>query len=491
MRLFLPVIIPLATAAISFLLWRWPRWQRWLGIAGALGLLASALSLLETVWSGGLQVAQAGSWPAPFGITFVADLFSAIMVVLTGIVGLAVTIYALVGIDSRREAFGFYPLLQVLLMGVCGAFLTGDIFNLYVWFEILMIASFVLLALGGDREQMEASLKYVTLNLIASFLFLAAVGILYGNTGMLNMAQIARDAGRVVPPGLLTTVAMLFLVAFGIKAAIFPLYFWLPASYHTPPAAVSAVFAGLLTKVGVYALVRTFTLLFVHDTAYTHNLILVIAAATMIVGVLGAIVQTNLRRLISFNVISAVGFMLMGLGLLTPLALAGTIFYVVHDGIVKTALFLTAGLVERLGGSHDIRRLGGFYRTHAGVALLFFISAISLGGVPPFSGFFGKLALVEAGLAAGQLALVAVALLASILTLLAVMRVWLAFWAPPTVEPACLHAHPLALLPVAVLVGLTIMMGLAAGPMFALTTAAAEQILDRSYYVGAVLGAAP
>jgi multicomponent Na+:H+ antiporter subunit D len=488
-RLFLPVVVPLATAALGFLLWRWPRWQRRLGVVGAAGLLASGLWLLDAVRREGIQTAQAGGWPAPFGITFVADLFSALLVVLAGFVGLAATVYSLVGIDHRREAFGFHPLLHALLMGVCGAFLTGDVFNLYVWFELLMIASFVLLTLGGERGQTEGAFKYVTLNLIASFLFLCAVGILYGKTGMLNMAQLGRDAHRLVPPGLLTTTAVLFLVAFGIKAAVFPLFFWLPASYHTPPAVVSAVFAGLLTTIGVYALVRLFTLLFVHDTGYTHGLLLAVAGATMLVGALGAVAQRELRRLLSFAVVGSGGYMLLGLGLLTPVGLAGTVFYALQDGVVKACLFLAAGLVERLGGTGELKGLAGVYRAHPLIAWLVLVPAFSLASVPPLGGFFAKLVLVQAGLAAGQGVLVAVVLLSGLLTLLAVTRVWLAFWAPASGEPACNRAPRLAVLPVVVLAGLAVAAGLAAGPLFALAGAAGEQLLDRSQYVRAVLGA--
>jgi multicomponent Na+:H+ antiporter subunit D len=284
---------------------------------------------------------------------------------------------------------------------------------------------------------------------------------------------------------------MLFLVAFGIKAAAFPLFFWLPASYHTPPPVVSAVFAGLLTKVGVYALVRMFTLLFVGDVAYTHTLILAIAVPTMLVGALGAIAQIDLRRLLSFGVVASVGYMLMGLGLLTPLALAGTVFYVVHDGVLKTCLFLGAGALERLAGASAIDRLGGLYRTHPWASWLFLVPALSFAGVPPLAGFFGKLALVQAGLAAGQGVVVAAALAASALTLLVVARVWSALWAPPATPVACAPTPALLLLPVAALAALVVLGGLAAEPLFLVSRTAADQLLDRGQYIRAVLGGSP
>ena len=252
----MPLLIPLSTAILSLLPWKSPQVGRLLSITGALLLLADAIWLLASVWRDGIQVSAIGNWPAPVGIVFVADLFSAMMILITAIMGFAVILYSLVTIGPGRESFGYYPLLQFLLLGVCGAFLTGDLFNLYVWFEVMLMASFVLLALGGERPQMEGAIKYVTLNLIASAIFLAAVGLLYGAVGTLNMADLAQKLREPAAADFVTAIAMLFLVAFGIKAGIFPLFFWLPASYHTPPVAVSAIFAALLTKVGVYAMIR-------------------------------------------------------------------------------------------------------------------------------------------------------------------------------------------------------------------------------------------
>jgi multicomponent Na+:H+ antiporter subunit D len=448
------------------------------------------------VGQNGIQVSQMDNWPAPFGVTMVADLLSAIMVTLTGLVGLSVAVYSLASIDPQREAFGYYPLLHVLLMGVSGAFLTGDIFNLYVWFEVMLIASFVLLALGGERNQLEGAFKYVTLNLLASAVFLAAVGILYGVAGTLNMADLARQFEVVKSPGLVTTLAVLFLIAFGIKAAIFPLFFWLPASYHTPPAAVSAIFGGLLTKVGVYALIRVFTLIFTQDVAYTHMLILILSGLTMITGILGALTQTDFRRILSFNLISHIGYMLMGLGMFTPLALAGSVFYIIHHIVVKTNLFLLSGVVRWLGGSYQVKRLGGLYRVYPGVALLFLVTALSLAGIPPLSGFWPKLVLLQAGLEQEQYAIIAVALVASLLTLLSMTRIWTeAFWkerpqdaSGPSDDVRPAQAWFLYLLPVATLALLIVAMGLAAEPIFDLATRAATQLSNPAGYREAVLG---
>jgi multicomponent Na+:H+ antiporter subunit D len=502
--LVLPLLIPLTTAAVSLLAWRRTALHRVLAVAGAAALLAAGVWLLVVVRRDGILVTQAGGWPAPYGITLVADLFGAVMVTLTGLVGLLVVLFSLATMDRGREAYGYYPLVHVLLLGVCGAFLTGDLFNLYVWFEVMLMASFVLLVLGGERPQLHGGIKYVTLNLVSSAVFLAAVGILYGLTGTLNMADLARRLDGMPQTTTVTAVAMLFLVAFGIKAAVFPLFFWLPASYHTPPGAVSALFVGLLTKVGVYALIRVFTLLFVKDAAFTHQLLLAVAGLTMVAGVLGAIAQDEFRRVLSFLHIGQLGYMLMGLALagltdsptLAVLALAGSVFYVVHHIAAMTNLFLLSSVVRRLCGTYELRRQGGLFRSHPLLAALFLIPALSLGGMPPLSGFFAKLPLVQAGLGAGQYAIVAVALAVGLLTLYAMTRVWAeAFWkaAPedaPAGPPPAGSLAPL-LLPSVVLAAMTVAIGLGAEPVFALARDAAGQLLDREGYVRAVLGGTP
>jgi multicomponent Na+:H+ antiporter subunit D len=412
-------------------------------------------------------------------------------------------VYSLASMDPGRESHGYYPLFHILLMGVSGAFLTGDIFNLYVWFEVMLIASFVLMALGGERAQMEGALKYVTLNLVSSALFLASVGILYGEAGTLNMADLAVTLRETGHTALVDTLAMLFLVAFGIKAAIFPLFFWLPASYHTPPAAVSAIFSGLLTKVGVYALIRIFTLLFVQNVEFTHTLILVLAALTMVFGVLGAVVQNEFRRILSFHIVSQIGYMIMGLGLFTLNAVAGSVFYIVHHIIVKTNLFLVSGVTRRLAGTYELKKLGGLYFLYPGVAVLFLIPALSLAGIPPLSGFFAKLSLVRAGLETEQYWIVAAALGVSLLTLFSMIKIWNeAFWkADPKASietPAPEPGGPVVegvggnlwgtLAPISLLALITVGIGLAAQPVFDLALGAAEQLMDPEIYILAVLG---
>ena len=489
----LPILLPLLVGASCIVLWRYVAAQRILTLAGSIVYFAVAVVLLERVAEEGIQAVQKGDWIAPFGITLVADMFSAVMVATTGVVTLVIVIYSLGTMDRGREAYGYYPLFNILIMGVSGAFLTGDIFNLFVWFEVLLISSFVLLALGGERAQLEGAIKYVTLNLVASAFFLAAVGILYAMAGSLNMADLSQRLGDVAQPGLVTTLAILFLVAFGIKGAIFPLFFWLPASYHTPPVAVSAIFGGLLTKVGVYALIRVFTLLFLNNVDYTHTIILWAGGITMVTGVLGAVAQYEFRRLLSFHIVSQIGYMVMGLGFFTPLALAGTVFFIVHNIFVKTNLFLVSGVSHRLHGTYDLKKLGGLYRAHPWLSMLFLMSAFSLAGVPPLSGFFGKLVLIRAGLGIGQFVLVAAALGVSLLTLFSMTKIWAeAFWKPLPAETA---VNPpgggmaLMLGPIVTLAVLAVVMGVAAGPFFELAQRAGDQLTNPEPYIRAVLGA--
>jgi multicomponent Na+:H+ antiporter subunit D len=489
----LPLLIPLGVAAASLIAWGRHRFQVGVAVAGSAVQLVAAVALFLAVEAEGPLVVQVGDWPAPFGITLVADLLSAIMVVLAAIVGMVVVLSSVTSIPRRLEVLGYYPISQILILGVTGAFLTGDLFNLYVWFEVMLIASFVLLALGGRRPQVEGGLKYVALNLVASMLFLSGAGITYGVAGSLNMADLSVRLDTVASPAVVTSVSMLFLVAFGIKAAVFPLFFWLPASYHTAPIPVAALFAGLLTKVGVYALFRTFTLLFDQETGYTHAIILAIAAFTMIAGVLGAVAERDVRRILSFHIVSQIGYMLIGLGLFTTYALAASIFYVVHHIIVKTALFLVAGVMGRLGGSYELDDLGGLAARSSVLAALFAIPALSLAGLPPFSGFFAKLGLVQAGIADGQYLIVAVALVVSLLTLVSMAKIWTdGFWGAPGKLQTSRERTPAGTIrllpPIMGLAVLSLAIGFGAEVAFGIAERAAAGLLDPTAYIEAVLG---
>ncbi|MWJ27601.1 Na+/H+ antiporter subunit D [Halomonas sp. ZH2S] len=497
-QIALPILIPLFSGALSLVFWRSRAVQRVIAVGGTAALLLTSLWLLVTVNRDGILVMHMGSWPAPFGISLVADLLGAIMVVLTGIIGFAVALFSLATVGRGHEAYGYFPLMHLLLAGVAGAFLTGDIFNLYVWFEVMLVASFALLILGSEKAQMEGAIKYVTLNLVSSVIFLVAVGLLYGMVGTLNMADIARRLATLENDGMVDVLAMMFMVAFGIKAAAFPLFFWLPASYHTPPVAVSALFAGLLTKVGVYALFRVFTLIFHHSPGYTHEILLWGAGLTMLSGVLGAAAQFEFRRILSFHIVSQIGYMILGLALFTPLALIGGVFYIMHHIIVKTNLFLVSGIVHRLRGSYDLKKLGGLYKSHPGLAVLFLIPALSLAGMPPLSGFFAKFIVVRAAIEAEAYGVTFIALLVGLLTLYSMTKIWAeVFWkaTPPEgdiVPFPAVSQRELWLMsaPAVGLAACTLLIGLNAEPFYALAEASAAELLTPERYIEAVLGKA-
>lgn len=499
--LTLPVAVPLTTLALCALLQRHGGAQRAVSLAGSVALLIASLLLLAEVHGGQVLATRFGDWAAPFGIAFVADLFSAAMVVITGLMAVAVSVYALAAGARERERAGFHPLYHGLLLGVCGAFLTGDLFNLYVWFEILLIASFGLLVQGGTRAQLDAGVKYVVLNLLVTTLFLMAVGFLYGLTGTLNMADLSRVLPGIGNQGLVGTLALLFLLVFGAKAAVFPLFFWLPAAYHTASAPVVAIFAALLTKVGVYAILRCFTLVFASTLDFIGPIVGVLAALTMVTGVLGAAAHHDMRRILSFHIISQIGYMLVGLAVATPLAIAGAVLYVLHHIVVKANLFLIAGAVREAGGSWDLKRIGGLHRSAPLLALLFVVPALSLAGLPPLSGFWAKFVVIRSSLEAGHVALAVVALVVGVLTLYSMLKIWNeAFWKAPGERSLQAAGHwrrdrrtrLTMLAPVAALAAVTLTIGLWSEPFVDFSLRAAGQMLGHEAYVQAVLGdAAP
>lgn len=493
--LFFTLATPLVTALVSLVFWQALRYQRIAFLAGAVGYLVFATMLMTEVHTHGYVTLQAGNWAAPFGITLIADLLSGGMILITAVLTLIAALYAEGGIRSREVSNIFHPVLNFLVFGLTGAFLTGDVFNLYVWFEIMVVSSFVLFTLGGSRSQLEGSIKYVAINVVSSSLFLAGIGVLYGLTGSLNMAALSVKLPQIENQGLVTLASVFFLVSFGIKAAIFPLFFWLPASYHTPPIAISSLIVGLLTKVGIYTLLRFFTLVFTTDLAFTHGILLILSGFTMVVGVLGAAAQIDFRKILSFHIVSQIGYMVMGLAIYTPMAIAGAIFFVMHNILVKTNLFLISGLVRETHGTYTLKKLGGVYDKFPFLAVLFAISAFSLTGVPPLSGFWGKFLLAVGGLEAGQVLIVGISLFVSILTLFSMTKIWgEVFWKKlPESTTIVIQDQKqlftrkwLMVTPVLILTMLILLMGLYAGPFVDYSMSAAKQLLDPQGYINAV-----
>lgn len=495
--LLAPLLFQFFLAVLLLFLWRWTAWQRRASVAGNFIALLLAGVLFRRVWQGGILSVQAGGWEAPFGITLAADMLSATLVLLTSAIGLAVAIYSAAAISEQRLRLGYFSILQFLLMGLAGAFMTGDIFNLYVWFEIIIISSFVLITIGGERLQLEGAVKYFTLNVLASVIFLTAIAILYGLTGTLNLADLAVKARGIGNQALLNTCALMFFVAFGIKSAVFPLYFWLPASYHTPPPAVSAVFAGLLTKVGVYALIRIFSLVFTGDP-FLYELMGWIAVLTLFTGGVGALVQNDIRKIFSYFIVCHIGFMIAGLSIFSQTALAGAVFYMVHDIVVKASLFLGAGLIYQIKHTNNMRKLGGLYAEYPRLSLLLAVPLFSLVGIPPLSGFWPKLSLVLAGLESRHYLLVGAMLLGSFLTLFVIARLWAeVFWKngeAPAKKPQIayfpdmeLKRRAMMVAPIVMLALASLYIGFAAEHLQLLSGRIASELMDSKSYIRAVL----
>ena len=491
-----PLLTPLLFAVLCLFFLRKPKVQRWFFLAGIFTYLVFAGVLFSDVMDKGIVTMQAGNWAAPFGITLVSDLLSSGLILLTAVLAFLTGIYSMGGINQSGISTIFYPVLLFLVFGLTGSFLAADIFNLYVWFEVMLVSSFVLFTLGGKKDQLEGSIKYVAINVVSSSLFLAGIGLIYGLTGSLNMAALHLKIPLVDNQAMVSVAKIFFLVSFGIKAAIFPLFFWLPASYHTPPIAISALAVGLLTKVGVYVMIRFFTIVFPAGDGFSNTILLVLSGFTMLVGVLGAAAQNDFRKILSFHIVSQIGYMIMGLAIHTTLAIAGAIFFVVHNILVKTNLFLISGLVNESNGSYKLKELGGVYQKFPLIALIFAISAFSLTGVPPLSGFWGKFVLVLAGLDTQQYFIVGVSLFVSILTLFSMTKIWgEVFWKnnPEIVEPVIKSQSELfrtkwmMALPVAVMTVLILILGFAPEVFVDLSKRAAEQLINPDAYIQAIL----
>jgi multicomponent Na+:H+ antiporter subunit D len=494
MLLALPIALPFAVAVALYALRGAPKIMRAASVAGAVAQLFVALAILSEVRAAGPFASQMGGWPAPFGITLAADLLSGGLLVATALAGLAATLFGMAEVGERSERAGHHTFLHMLIAGVSGAFVTGDLFNLYVWFEVLLIASFGLLVLRGGRRQLDGAMRYVALNLIATIAFLMGVGLLYGATGALNMADLRGAVAASDAPDKILVTAAFLLFAFGAKAAMFPVFFWLPASYHTPSFTVSAVFAALLTKVGVYSAFRVFTLIYTLDTPYLADMMLWGGAATMLFGVLGAIAQNELRRVLAFQVISSIGFMMAAASIGTQAALAAAIFYLLQDMVLKVNLFLAAWIAARRAGTENIMTAGGLWTAAPLASVLFLIPALSLAGIPPFAGFWAKVLMVDAALAAGYGWLAALALIVGLLTLYSMGRVFAEmFWKARPAETPAMAGEPQlaprsALLTSAALTALIVWIGVAPEPFIAFAQAAGAQLADPALYVAAVLG---
>jgi multicomponent K+:H+ antiporter subunit D len=496
--IILPVLLPALVAPFIVLAARYHIGiQRVFSVAGVLGLIAIAAGLAWTASDGTVTLYQLGDWAAPFGIVLVGDRLSTLMVLLTAVLGLLVLLYAIgSGWDDRGRHF--HALFQFQLMGIMGAFLTGDLFNLFVFFEVLLIASYGLMIHSGGNVRLRAGVQYVLFNLIGSTLFLFALGAIYAETGTLNMADLAQRVTAIDPSETvgIRVAAVLLLLVFAIKAALVPLHFWLPSSYAEAPAPVAALFA-IMTKVGAYAIIRVYTMVFPPELEATAGLhgdwLLGAALVSLALGAVGVLAARKLDRLVTFAVIGSMGMVMVTISLFTPASTAAALYYIVHSTFAAAALFLIVDMVKSSRENLSIAPMPSV----AGAVLvsaLFFVSAIAMTGLPPLSGFVGKLMVLEASFPTDAMVWVfAVVLLSSLVNVVGFSRAGsVVFWkakSVPMPEGRDLPPPPATLSYVAVggLVGLLVLHTVFAGPMHRYMIATSEQLYAPQPYIDTVL----
>ncbi|GHB19703.1 cation:proton antiporter [Pseudovibrio japonicus] len=497
-----PVLLTMAGGATAIIFRKKSFVQPWIAIATISLVILSNIGLLNHVLTNGVVTMVMGSWLPPFGIAFTADPLGALLALTASIATLCVAIFAINSIAENERRYGFYPFLLMLLCGVSGSFLTGDVFNLYVWFEVLLISSFGMQILGNEKIQIDGAVKYAVLNLIATTLLLTTTGLLYGLVGTLNMADIAGKIKALDSSGPVLAIAALYFLAFAMKAAAFPVNFWLPASYHTPRLVVAAIFAGLLTKVGVYALLRVMVLLMPEGRDWLASLIGLVAIATMLTGSLGALAQTDIRRLMGYLVIAGIGAMLAGIAVGNEVAISGAIFYAMHSVLIMTALYLLVAFMFQMSGTFSLRDIGGLYiRTPLGAAIGL-VLLLAVAGLPPFTGFWAKLLLVAGALEADRGWVAAGVLVSGLLTTIAIGRLWIfAFWRGGNEHTMDgIQALPIAgssdaseiswsiWLPLLALTALIVLIGVMPEALMSISDNGARTLLDPTEYIRSVFG---
>lgn len=495
----LPLLMPLLTGILLIFFNRYKKLARLVVGISALGQIAVAAWLVQAVRADGIQTLHMSGWKAPFGITFVADMFAALLVLAVAVIGAACVFYSFATIEEAREKHYYYAFVQFLLVGVTGSFLTGDIFNLFVCFEVMLISSYALIVIGGEKKQLRETLKYILINIVSSTLFVTTIAYLYASVGTLNMAHLSERVAEAGQGGILTVIAVLLLIVFGLKAGLF-LFFWLPGSYGVPPAAVIALFGGLLTKVGVYAIVRMFTLIFYHDQVTTHAIIGWMAGATMVLGALGAVAYRSVNKILSYNIVISIGFIVLGLAAANPAGFEGLIFYLLHDMLAKTLIFLLGGLIIAAAGTDQLQKMGGLIRSKPSLGWIFFVTIAAIVGVPPLSGFVGKLLIVEGGFTAQLYWLTGIGIASSLFMLYSLINVFMkAFWGklqepqepqelqePQEVRTAGRGGTIFTVLPTVGLVGLLVAFGLGAEWLYTYVEQAGEVLINPQLYIDAV-----
>lgn len=484
-----PIIIPFLFAAILMFFPKRVSLQRIMTAVALLFTMAASVYVGLQVKNEGVLSVTLGDWKAPFGISMVADMFSVLLVLTTSVIALFVVLYSFQSIGIGREKHYYYSGVLFLITGINGSFTTGDLFNLFVFFEVLLMASYLLIVIGGEKVQLRESFKYILVNIVSSSFFVVGVAYLYSVTGTLNMADLAVKIPQVEYTGMMTTIAILFLIVFGLKGAIFPLYFWLPGSYAAPPMPILALFGALLTKVGVYAIIRSYTLFFTIDIGFTHEILAYLSIATIIVGCIGALAYFDVKKIMIYNIVIAVGVILFGASQLNESGLQGALYYILHDMLIKAALFFLIGLLIVLFGTADLRKMGGLMKTRPAFGWFYLIAAFGLAGIPPLSGFAGKLLIVQSGFEGEHFWGSIIILVTSLLVLLSVIRIFIyAFWGEPVETKQITNSRYKQLFaPAALLVGISIFYGIGTEWLYPYMVDATNVLQNPSIYIDAVL----
>jgi multicomponent Na+:H+ antiporter subunit D len=487
----LPIIVPLAGAAIALLLHQQKKLQAALAFGAMVTAFALSLMLLLRVWSTGKPlVFQMGNWPAPFGITIVGDLLSATMAVMSQLVLCMGMVYARGCRDKCVQYPAFYPLFLTLATGLTGAMLTGDVFNLFVFAELMVISGAVLTAISDDRSGTEAAYKYFYLSVLAAIFLLIASGLLYASYGTLNMADLAQRL-NADPGAPLLSMAMVMLMAFFmVKSAIVPFHFWQPDFHAASPTPVSAMLSSVVVKLGVYGFLRMTTLLFVEQAGIIRGILIAFGAIGVIFGGLAAIGTYHAKRMLAYSTIAQIGFILVGLGWGTPLALAAAIVFTFNHGLIKAAMLMLAGAVASRTAvkTAAFSEIAGAGKSMPLAGVLFLLGGLALAGIPPTNGFVSKLALFRSGIDAEAIVSLSIIGAASIFTLVYVARAFQRIWWEPAEAETNTKPHGDRLLAPAILIGLCLLLGIWSEPLLSLVQATVDWLGNPTNYIHAVMG---
>ncbi|VXA95185.1 proton transporter component of Na+/H+ antiporter [Exiguobacterium sp. 8H] len=485
-----PIVIPALAAILMMFMPKRVQLQRAMALGALVITAIVSLFLVHTVSTEGIQTLNLGNWQAPFGITLVSDMLSALLVTTSTLLTLFIVWFAVHYFSDSYEGNYLYISMLFLLVGVNGAFTTGDIFNLFVFFEVFLMSSYVLIVLGGRGVQLRESIKYLLVNIIASALFVMSVALLYGVTGTLNIADLAMKIPLVDNPDVITVIGVLFVIVFGMKGALVPLHYWLPGAYVVAPTPILAMFGALLTKVGVYSILRTYTLLFDGNGEFLQTFLMVLAVLTIFIGMTGAIAYNDVKLIIIYNIMIAVGVILYGISVNTQTSLEGSLYYLIHDMIIKAVLFMLVGMMIGITKSGQLRDMGGLITRFPLFGWTFFVAALSLAGIPPLSGFFGKLLIVSGGMDEGELFGPLLVLLSSLFVLYSVMKIFLnGFWGEAKREydgPLVPYTKRL-ILPVFLLLIIAVAYGFGAEAIHPYITQAIEPLVNPEIYIDAVI----